>query len=58
MKKYHLFLEKEKKITELNSINSIWRHPYISLETETAAKEKSLLEKIDFNKFLKNKSLF
>ena len=43
MKKYHLFLEKEKKITELNSI--IWRHPYISLETETAAKEKSLLEK-------------
>ena len=43
MKKYHLFLEKEKKITELNSI--IWRHPYISLKAETAAKEKLLLEK-------------
>ncbi len=43
MKKYHSFLEKEKKITELNSI--IWRHPYISLKEKTATKEKILLEK-------------
>ena len=43
MKEYYLFLEKEKKIAELNSI--IWKHPYISLKAETAAKEKLILEK-------------
>ena len=43
MKEYYLFLEKEKKIAELNSI--IGKHPYLLLKEKTAAKEKTLSER-------------
>ena len=48
MKEYYLFLEKEKKIAELNSI--IGKHPYLILKEKTTVKEKILSEKQHFFK--------